>query len=1468
MRVQTKVPYVLVFCLVALVTLLKAQGPVLVKLRNGDVCLSGNPSSLVQGEHIIKDRVFGGRSRILLQFNQIPDVSQKRFYEALGILFLDYYPQNTYLVSVPESLDWTQVEGIRAWMHPDRRFQLSTELFSGNIPDWAIEGNRLKVVIRTYGDVSTEQIWDDLKSRYEVEGHGQGFGRIALRLSRSEIDALIRLPYVQYVECAAPNPTPDDVKGRSLHRSNVLNSDYGAGRHYDGTGVTIGLADDGAIGPHIDYTGRLTSYTTVNNGTHGDMTAGILFGAGNRDPEIRGHATGAYLHYWDIGGYPHIVDALTHFNNFGMVLTSTSYSQGQGGVYSTDAQFIDDQIYNNPQMLHMFSAGNAGTQDHGYGAGAGWGNITGGYKAAKSVITCGNLTPMGILDNSSSRGPADDGRIKPDICANGTDQLSTNSPNTNQVGGGTSAASPSVAGCVTQLYQAYKSLHGGQNPESALIKACILNTGHDLGNPGPDYKHGWGQINALRAVRVLEENRHFRDSVSQGQTRSHILNVPAGTTEIRAMVYWADYPGNPSSTTALVNNLDITLQNGTLYQPWVLDPTANAAVLNANAVRGTDNLNNVEQVTITNPVPGTTTLNVTGTSVPFGPQSYHVVYEFVQDFVELTYPVGGEGLVPGTVETIRWDAYGNTGTFNLDYSTDGGNNWSSLATSVSSSNRSFDWTIPAVVTGSARVRVTSGALADASDANFTIVARPTNLAVSYVCPDSIGLTWTAASGANSYQVFRLGTSFMDSMTVTNGTSATLYGLNPSSTHWFSVASRTSDGGLGKRMVALEYSGGVVNCTVPVDVAVDSVISPTGGSIPLCQGSASAPVTIRVKNQGAAPALNIPVSYRVNGGVPVSEVLSGPIASGGDAVHTFASGINMATAGTYSLEVWATFSGDGNRFNDTNSVSTVVFASTAAALPVSQDFESFTACGTGSNCESDVCNLGSGWINATNSLEDDIDWRVDAGGTPSNGTGPDLDHNPGTAVGKYVYLEASGGCTGKSAYLLSPCIDLTTASNPQVSYWYHLYGVNMGDLHVDVIADGIWYEDVVPVVSGNQGNQWIQASANLTPFVGKTVNIRWRGVTGSDFASDMALDDIVVSEANSAPITSFSASPLTACVGSTVSFADLSINNPTSWTWAIAPNTFTFLGGTNANSQNPQVSFNSPGTYSVSLTSGNSFGSSTFSRTAYITVLSGTTPPVLENFSGVFTPSGWTIQSPGSTTWEQVTGVIGSDGASTDAAKFDNFTYNNVGAEDYLITPPIDLTNSTSATLTFDVAYAEYSAAYADGLKVLVSTDCGITWLPSGYDKSGPTLATTGASTASWTPAQASDWRNESISLGTWIGQTVKIAFVNVNAYGNNIYVDNVNLSSTVGLSSNWEVDWSIYPNPALDFFMVEVNGISPSTLELVLSDLAGRELKREKLECRGYSFKSSFSTTNLASGVYTLSLLSNGSKSTRKLVIR
>ena len=130
--------------------------------------------------------------------------------------------------------------------------------------------------------------------------------------------------------------------------------------------------------------------------------------------------------------------------------------------------------------------------------------------------------------------------------------------------------------------------------------------------------------------------------------------------------------------------------------------------------------------------------------------------------------------------------------------------------------------------------------------------------------------------------------------------------------------------------------------------------------------------------------------------------------------------------------------------------------------------------------------------------------------------------------------------------------------------------------------------------------------------------------------------------------------------------------------------------------------------------------------------------------------------------------------------FDNYAFNDAGNLDEARTPKLNFTGLTSAQMTFDVAYAPYNAANFDGLEVLVSTDCGLTYT-SVYSKSNTVLATAPATTALFVPT-AAQWRTETISLNSYIGQSsVTIAIRNLAGYGNNLYLDNINITGVIAV---------------------------------------------------------------------------------------
>jgi PKD repeat protein len=581
-------------------------------------------------------------------------------------------------------------------------------------------------------------------------------------------------------------------------------------------------------------------------------------------------------------------------------------------------------------------------------------------------------------------------------------------------------------------------------------------------------------------------------------------------------------------------------------------------------------------------------------------------------------------------------------------------------------------------------------------------------------------------------------------------------------------------------------------------------------------------------------------------------------------------LNLSSPTAYDLQVWTGLVGDGNTFNDSSLTNIQVTSGTIVNLPYSENFETQTNCATANNCAATVCTLTNGWVNLANGDGDDIDWRVNAGVTPSANTGPDVDHNPGTATGKYIYTEASA-CFSQEAILISPCINLANANNPVFEFWYHLYGANMGELHTDIYVNGNWILDAYPVLSGNLGNVWQLGSLNLASYNGQIINVRFRGVTGLDFASDMAIDDIFVYDTSAPPVAAFNVNPTNICVGQTINLTDLSTNLPVSWNWVITPSSgFTFANGTSASSQNPSLTFTTPGNYDIQLTVSNGFGSSSVTQNTALSVGIASALPLTETFqAATFPPTNWNVENvDNATTWVQSSSVTGADGNPTLASFLDNFNYNAAGQEDGLLTERFDLNNVNTGFMTFDVSHARYSAAFEDALRIDISTDCGATYIPSGYLKQGAALATVPDQTAIFSPQNATDWRKDTLDLSGFVNNEIIVKFVNITGYGNSLYLDNINVDFTSSLNQpSALIGLSVYPNPGNGLFTIEISSSNAANTTISVVDTKGSIVYDENLVVFKGINKKAIDLTKLSKGVYQLKVNDGSNVRTVKLVV-
>jgi Subtilase family/Secretion system C-terminal sorting domain/CARDB len=1040
-----------------------------------------------------------------IQFYETPRQSVQDRFKNRNFELLEYIGNRTYLfyTNGAYGAQFLQNNGVRSIIPVQGSTKLSENLRNGNIEPYAIQGDKLLVTLEHHTLVNTNFVISDLaEKQISVAQQYKGANIIDLIIPNNCLDDLAELSYVKWVELIAAPAVPDDTRGRNLHRASGLDTQTTAGRNYTGDGIGVMVRDDGIVGPHIDFQGRIDNSNATGTGqTHGDGVGGIMAGAGNLNPSIRGMAAGSDVYVVNYQSNFLDTPTTTLINDGSVQITNSSYSNGCNDGYTTSTRTVDTQTHDITSLLHVFSAGNSNNNNCGYGAGNQWGNITGGHKQGKNVIATANVFFNGVLVNSSSRGPAHDGRIKPDIAANGQNQLSTNENNGYLSFGGTSGAAPGIAGVSAQLYEIYADANSGTLPPSGLIKATLLNTADDYGNVGPDYKFGWGIVNGLRAGKLLEDERYITGSISQGNTNTHTINVPSGTTQVRFMVYWTDEPATNGATTALVNDLDLVVTDPSTntFEPWILDPTPNPINLDTPATNGQDHLNNVEQVLINNPVAGSYDLDISGFNVPMGPQEYFVVYETITENLTITYPQDGESFVPGEQETLHWDAVNTTSDYTLEYSTDNGGSWNTITT-VTNGIFLYEWTVPNNITGEAKFRVTSGAFQDESDGNFSIARQVSGFEFSQVCPDSVTFAWNEVPNAENYDVYVLGTKYMEVVGNSPTNTFTMPIAGPNDVIWAAiVAHNDTEGWSSRRTIAINHGGGLVNCSLAKDIAIVEINNDPSEFNFICN-TEDVIVAATVRNTGIDPQSNFTMAYQLSGGTVVEETYAGTLNSGEQALFNFTAPLTIANAGSYTLTATATVAGDQNPSNDAQELDFYAFTE-ATAVDFEETFET------------------NGFPPASWTVEnndDDETWeeRTDVTG---------IDGNVTTAafLNNYIY-----NATGEEDIITTEIFDLTDIEDAILTFDLAKaqYSSTLFDgLRVEVSADcGVTYEVVydktdleLSTVPNYVTSNWDPASASdwrteqidLAAYEGGTVQVRFINV--NNYGNSTFIDNVNV-----------------------------------------------------------------------------------------------------------------------------------------------------------------------------------------------------------------------------------------------------------------------------------------------------------------------------------------------------------------------
>ncbi|MBE0647416.1 MAG: PKD domain-containing protein [Bacteroidales bacterium] len=431
------------------------------------------------------------------------------------------------------------------------------------------------------------------------------------------------------------------------------------------------------------------------------------------------------------------------------------------------------------------------------------------------------------------------------------------------------------------------------------------------------------------------------------------------------------------------------------------------------------------------------------------------------------------------------------------------------------------------------------------------------------------------------------------------------------------------------------------------------------------------------------------------------------------------------------------------------------------------------------------------------------------------------------------------------------------------------GVNFTDLSNGVPTSWQWtFEGGTPASSNEKHPTDIVYNSTGTFLV----KLLAANEAGSDSLTKTGY--ITVSD-NLLPDVDFMASVNVVCSNEPVYLTDLTEYCPSAWSWSFSPNNVIYLQGTNSNSQNPVVMFTQNGSYSVTLTATNSVGTSSTTKEDFL-MNGGYQLPFTDDFEAGFSAQFWTIDNPDNQmTWD----TISVPGTSPDnkAAWMNFYNYVYMYKRDQLISPVFDFTNFTNVMLTFRHAYAQRDVL-KDSLIILVSDDCGSTYtrvFAAGPDGTPNTFVTHEPMMDEFYPQSANDWCDGSygvscyeVDLNGFSGKpNVKIAFEAYNRRGNNLFLDDISITGTVGISPGGDIANSIrvYPNPTTGLVNISIDHLSGDAL-LQLLTAQGQTVISEQITGDSGRVTRQIDLGSLTKGVYFLKVTTGDASIVKKIV--
>jgi hypothetical protein len=568
----------------------------------------------------------------------------------------------------------------------------------------------------------------------------------------------------------------------------------------DGTGINVSFKEGMYDVADLDLLGKTLPGAIIGKTptSHATTMATLALGNGNSFIRGLGAAPKAKLAYSDFSNL--MPDLVTDLNRLHIKVQNHSYGTDVDSDYGMEAAAYDKQIYETDTLIHVFSAGNKGTITPSAGFYQGItarANLTGNFKQAKNLLVIGGINRENISENLSSKGPAYDGRVKPELVALGED--------------GTSGSAAITSGSIVLLEQFYQQKYK-KAPSASLIRATLINSADDLGTPQVDFVYGYGKLNVTQSLKTLDENRVSLYDVAKNQDLVIPLVIPVNVAEVKLTITWNDPPAIVNAAQSLVNGLDLSLENpsGSLTLPWTLSSFPHLDSLSKPAIRKVDLINTVQQISLDNPPAGAYNIHVKGNRIAQGNNQHFALayrYTFKNTFSFIS-PEKNEYFFAGEDNYIRWENSYSTKTGNLSVSYDEGNTWRLIASGVDLSKGFYSWNAPDLFSIAIIKMEVEGNII--SSQSF-ILSNPRVLKVGYVCKDGIVLNWNPQPGAKDYTLYSVVDNILSPVLTLTDT-ITKLDISKISSKYFAVAAN-GIGFTGLKSYTIDYTQQGIACYV-------------------------------------------------------------------------------------------------------------------------------------------------------------------------------------------------------------------------------------------------------------------------------------------------------------------------------------------------------------------------------------------------------------------------------------------------------------------------------------------------------------------------------------------------------------------------------------------------------------------------------------------------------------------------------